>query len=1278
MLNSPSPGSPRPLDRICLLGGALLCALSLGCAESTPAEVVTTSEPLTIQEWVDATPDGETAYIPGGEYGESVTLPEGVNLCGEDGAKVVITPPANMPGIVLTPRDAEGTVHPDSDVPGEETGAGERRAEPPSGPGGSGGIIAPAIAPPTSRICNLTVQSATGHGIRSQGVSLELENVKIDDTLRAVDESPGHGVHVEEAASFLAIDVRVTGSTGVGVSVVDVMDVKFTVTDFVATPDPDAIGVVWPEYMPDPETMGASLVSGNDGGGISVVWPEYMPNPDGSAPVQAIAIEGVSVLENGHFGIQVAGCALSLDQTVISGTLLPKASRDPLDMTIANGQGILAKNAISVTMNNCIVEKNAGAGLVSAGSGPLVLGGQNGIPRPSDDDGEEVGVVWPEYLPSNQFLDNAGGGLALLDPIDPDAGKADAPTESCSVIAGVKLSGNDGFGVMAQSACLRIERSLVQDTQSGGDGVRVVEGSRAADVAIDAHSLITGNTGFGARIAGIGILALDSEISKNTFGGAWSRGENATIRVTENARIASNRSLGIAVLDGSLLEVTGAVIEGTHDGQGGEKTSLGDGIWALNAGGVTVKDTTIRGSARCGILLYETALADILLEDIHFQDNLLIMVQLANNPCETSDDEPSVGCLAELPPAPECDGCIYGDDESDREPPDALINGACLEILTCDPSDPECVGVNSCGDCICPEDAICTSANCDPPEETGEEEETSAEEETGEEEDTGEEEETGDEGFNECALASDCPATASCEISQTCVEGKCIPWNEQGEDVAQFLAEGTPCDDGNTCTQTDTCEAGGECTGTADPAGSSCDDGLVCTANDHCTSQGTCQGTPTCAPFLDFDSCTLITACDGPDNCTSATFLSKGAPCDDGNTCTEGETCNDLLTTSPKRCDGGSVLSPGSSCEDGDACTAGDTCSAAASCSSGPGQDCNDGNPCTMNSCDSSTGCTTVKVPDGTPCNDDDPCLGPDTCQNGGCTSGTLAECGEEDTEEGGSVTSGGGDQEACPGIGFAQCSEEENDGCANLVSEEGATWLGAIQTCLGEFISEEGCQCLLVDDVSSQCNAQAQGTSTGDCFSAFPGNPLTTLCIAQDSGGQAPLGKVNLNLGNGTILAGKIRIYHHDDIHACENGLLLHNADGTLFECNVDSYALQSGQPVCVPTTMTLPELNAVDCSDGLSCDSANWHSGGLIPILIPHVPIAQLIEADTALFLCAEYIYSGGPTNDCTGDVVLLAIPVPENDPEGPPQPGTACTSDADCPIGQICEDNVICVPE
>ena len=150
----------------------------------------------------------------------------------------------------------------------------------------------------------------------------------------------------------------------------------------------------------------------------------------GSLPAQAILLEGISVLENNGFGVAAFGYALTLDQVFISDTQASSWGGDPADMTIANGQGIFAENAISVTMNNCIVEKNAGTGLVSTESGPLLLAGQHGIPRPPGDDGGEIGVVWPEYLPSNHFFYNAGGGLALIDPVDPTSGKADEASDA--------------------------------------------------------------------------------------------------------------------------------------------------------------------------------------------------------------------------------------------------------------------------------------------------------------------------------------------------------------------------------------------------------------------------------------------------------------------------------------------------------------------------------------------------------------------------------------------------------------------------------------------------------------------------------------------------------------------------------------------------------------------------------------------------------------------------------------------------------------------------------
>ena len=66
-----------------------------------------------------------------------------------------------------------------------------------------------------------------------------------------------------------------------------------------------------------------------------------------------------------------------------------------------------------------------------------------------------------------------------------------------------------------------------------------------------------------------------------------------------------------------------------------------------------------------------------------------------------------------------------------------------------------------------------------------------------------------------------------------------------------------PCDDGDSCTHTDTC-LGGTCSGT----GYSCDDFNECT-DDVCLGDGNCSNT------------------------------NNSNPCDDGNLCTSGDVCYD-------------------------------------------------------------------------------------------------------------------------------------------------------------------------------------------------------------------------------------------------------------------------------------------------------------------------------------------------------------------------------------------------
>lgn len=139
---------------------------------------------------------------------------------------------------------------------------------------------------------------------------------------------------------------------------------------------------------------------------------------------------------------------------------------------------------------------------------------------------------------------------------------------------------------------------------------------------------------------------------------------------------------------------------------------------------------------------------------------------------------------------------------------------------------------------------------------------------------------------NNCKKTVDCGSCVCdppCPVCQICDEstGSCVPNAETvgdacdtchvcdaaGECVAE--ANGTSCDDGNACTQTDTCQGGvcvggdpvvcqpldqcheagacntqsGQCSNPAKPNGSSCDDGNPCTVDDICTA-GVCAGTP--------------------------------------------------------------------------------------------------------------------------------------------------------------------------------------------------------------------------------------------------------------------------------------------------------------------------------------------------------------------------------------------------------------------------------------------------
>jgi hypothetical protein len=222
----------------------------------------------------------------------------------------------------------------------------------------------------------------------------------------------------------------------------------------------------------------------------------------------------------------------------------------------------------------------------------------------------------------------------------------------------------------------------------------------------------------------------------------------------------------------------------------------------------------------------------------------------------------------------------------------------------------------------------------------------------------------------------------ACTASDACHNpGVCNPATGLCSDPP--VTDGTLCDDGSLCTGPDTCQAGvctgpavvvcaaldqchaagvcdpstGQCSNPLKPDGSSCNDGDLCTQNDTCEA-GACFGsTPvTCTPL---DGCHAAGVCNPATGACSSPVLPNGTVCNDGNPCTQADSC---LAGS---CVGGNPKT----------CTAIDACHNVGVC-----------NPATG-------ACTTPPAANGTPCNDGNRCTQSDTCLAGVCLGGNPITC---------------------------------------------------------------------------------------------------------------------------------------------------------------------------------------------------------------------------------------------------------------------------------------------
>ena len=189
------------------------------------------------------------------------------------------------------------------------------------------------------------------------------------------------------------------------------------------------------------------------------------------------------------------------------------------------------------------------------------------------------------------------------------------------------------------------------------------------------------------------------------------------------------------------------------------------------------------------------------------------------------------------------------------------------------------------------------------------------------------------------------------------------------------VTDGTTCDDGDACTQTDSCQSGA-CVG-SNP--------VDCNDNNACTTDSCSGGTCSHVAVTDGTTCDDGDACTTADSCTAGVCGGAALDCNDNNACTtdscSGGTCSHVS------------VADGTTCDDGDACTQTDSCQSGACVGSNP-IDCNDNNACTTDSCSGGT-CSHVSVADGTTCDDGDACTQTDSCQSGACVGGNPVNCND-------------------------------------------------------------------------------------------------------------------------------------------------------------------------------------------------------------------------------------------------------------------------------------------
>lgn len=260
------------------------------------------------------------------------------------------------------------------------------------------------------------------------------------------------------------------------------------------------------------------------------------------------------------------------------------------------------------------------------------------------------------------------------------------------------------------------------------------------------------------------------------------------------------------------------------------------------------------------------------------------------------------------------------------------------------------------------------------------------------------------------------PTVVSCSQydDAACSGYRCNPAVGQCQEVA--LNEGKSCNDGDICTNPDTCVAG-ECVPGVSQCGCQKDkdcaaqeDGNVCNGKLYCNKAQfpyTCAVNPATTVVCNADDDTTCKKNVCNPTTGTCSMVNQSRSCDDGQSCTRGDVCQDGVCTSG---DFVCQCQTDSDCiahDDGNLCNGTFYCALPShTCEFNPTTvvSCPNVNDttCAQNVCQLGTGqCTMTPVPNGTSCNDGNVCTTGDTCQGGSCQSGASscqctsnADCG--------------------------------------------------------------------------------------------------------------------------------------------------------------------------------------------------------------------------------------------------------------------------------------------